>query len=46
MRINCIAIVLLLFMSPLWASDLAREERLAAEIREALLVGYGILGSL
>ncbi|PLX60575.1 alpha/beta fold hydrolase [Sedimenticola selenatireducens] len=43
MRINCIAIVLLLFMSPLWASDLAREERLAAEIREALLVGEPLM---
>ncbi|MCW8905056.1 alpha/beta fold hydrolase [Sedimenticola sp.] len=39
MRINCFTIVLLLFMNPLWASDLAREGRIAAEIREALLVG-------
>lgn len=39
MRINCITIALLLFMNPLWASDLAREGRIESEIREALLVG-------
>lgn len=38
MRIACFILVLL-FTCPLWASDLAREGRIAAEIQEALLVG-------
>jgi len=39
MRITLMLLILLLFASPLWASDRVREGRIAAEIREALRVG-------
>lgn len=43
MRIKLILLMVLLFASPLWASDRAWEGRITAEIRDALLVGEPLM---
>ncbi|AKH21240.1 alpha/beta fold hydrolase [Sedimenticola thiotaurini] len=43
MQIKCLLPILLLLACPLWASDLAREGRIAAEIRDGLVVGEPVM---
>lgn len=43
MQIKRLLPILLLLASPLWASDLAREGRIAAEIRDGLVVGEPLM---